>query len=418
MPAAGTPENTCAVADTGEVWLNYPEGETAYFEVGGCGDPNSFKLNGVRMVGPGVDCVMSDWSNSGSCSTTCGDGTQTQTRTVLTRASFGGTACPTDLTQEVVCSNSAPCDPVDCVVSDWTDSGSCCRFSTQTQIRTIQTEAAHGGTACPTDLTRETTCSNQDDCDSSASFGPDAWNYNSGKASITDDGTVATLGGCFAATLKFPMPPNTGTYVYDVAIKDLGMHSNVGVVTDDYGGTFSWGAAGLYTWCHCADHWNHGLGGSHKGVCNRAAVPNSNVELSVHVDTDSSPPRFYWNMPTAGTPENTCTSADSGELWMNYPEGKTAYFEVGGCGNPNSFKLKAARTFVPVPQDCVMSDWANSGSCSTTCGDGTQTQTRTVQTEAAHGGTACPTDLTQDVACSNLPPCPVDCVMSDWANSG
>merc|ERR1719464_640946 len=94
-----------------------------------------------------ADCVMSGWSNTGSCSATCGQGIQTQTRTVLSEAAHGGEACPTDLIREISC-NVSICHPVDCVVSDWSNSGSCsttCGEGRQTQTRTVHTEAAHGG---------------------------------------------------------------------------------------------------------------------------------------------------------------------------------------------------------------------------------------------------------------------------------
>lgn len=46
--------------------------------------------------------------------------------------------------------------------------------------------------------------------------------------------------------------------------------------------------------------------------------------------------------------------------------------------------------------DCVMTEWVDSGICSKPCGTGKITQTRSVQTEAAHGGTTCPTDVSRD----------------------
>ena len=58
------------------------------------------------------------------------------------------------------------------------------------------------------------------------------------------------------------------------------------------------------------------------------------------------------------------------------------------------------------PVNCQVSSWSDSGNCSVTlCGatGGTKTQTRTITTPAANGGTACPA-LTQTVPC-NGPTC-------------
>ena len=53
-----------------------------------------------------VDCVVSSWSAYGACSASCGGGTQTQTRTVITPASNGGAACPV-LSQSQACNVQA-----------------------------------------------------------------------------------------------------------------------------------------------------------------------------------------------------------------------------------------------------------------------------------------------------------------------
>ncbi len=96
-----------------------------------------------------VDCVVSAWSSFSSCSAACGGGTQTRTRTVITPAANGGAACP--VLEESQACNGFPC-PVDCVVSDWSEWGTCsatCGGGTQTRTRTVITPAAYGGAPCP-----------------------------------------------------------------------------------------------------------------------------------------------------------------------------------------------------------------------------------------------------------------------------
>ncbi len=92
-----------------------------------------------------VDCVVSAWSDWSACSL---DGTQTRTRTVITPASGGGTACP-------VLEETQNC-PVDCVVSAWSD-WSACSGGEQTRTRTIVTQPLNGGTSCPV-LTETQSC--------------------------------------------------------------------------------------------------------------------------------------------------------------------------------------------------------------------------------------------------------------------
>ena len=94
-----------------------------------------------------VDCVVGEWTNVGSCDKECGGGMQQQTRSVITPAQHGGAVCPT-LTQSVSC-NTQPC-PIDCVVS-WDAWGTCdkeCGGGTQTRGYTITTPAQHGGQEC------------------------------------------------------------------------------------------------------------------------------------------------------------------------------------------------------------------------------------------------------------------------------
>lgn len=60
-----------------------------------------------------VDCAVGDWSPAGECSETCGGGTQTWTRPVVTQPSCGGAECP-PLSEERECNTEVCCDPIPC----------------------------------------------------------------------------------------------------------------------------------------------------------------------------------------------------------------------------------------------------------------------------------------------------------------
>ena len=107
-----------------------------------------------------INCEGS-WGGYGTCNKTCGGGTQTETYSIKTKAEYGGTACPTVVT------NSRPCNtdecPIDCVGS-WGPWGQCsklCGSGVQTETYNIRTRAEYGGVACPTVLTKTRQCNTQ-----------------------------------------------------------------------------------------------------------------------------------------------------------------------------------------------------------------------------------------------------------------
>jgi hypothetical protein len=96
-----------------------------------------------------VDCLVNAWTAYGPCSKTCGTGSQTRTRTIARAAQNGGVICP-PLSEFQDCNPDACPPPVNCVVDSWSTFGTCsCQTSTQTRTRTVTVQVAHGGAACP-----------------------------------------------------------------------------------------------------------------------------------------------------------------------------------------------------------------------------------------------------------------------------
>jgi hypothetical protein len=100
--------------------------------------------------------ILGDWRIGvwTDCSTQCGPGTQTR------KARCIGGNCPKPAPILTKACNLKPCR-VNCVTSAWSAWSACdrsCGTGTQTQARSIITPAAHGGTPCPSDMRATRRC--------------------------------------------------------------------------------------------------------------------------------------------------------------------------------------------------------------------------------------------------------------------
>jgi len=98
---------------------------------GGFGGHNAY----VKI--PAIDCVWDIWSEWGTCSKTCGNGTKTRTRTKLVVENDDGVCNGTSMESDSC--NPIACPAIDCVWGIWSEWGSCsttCGDGTKTRTRT------------------------------------------------------------------------------------------------------------------------------------------------------------------------------------------------------------------------------------------------------------------------------------------
>lgn len=105
-----------------------------------------------------IDCVLSDWTD-GECTATCGGGQLTRNRSILTPNKFGGNACNGTLSQTVPCATTscAKQPPVDCEWNIWSDWSVCDKCGGQRKrSRTIALMPKHYGKPCHFENSEET----------------------------------------------------------------------------------------------------------------------------------------------------------------------------------------------------------------------------------------------------------------------
>ncbi len=342
-----------------------------------------------------VDCEVDKWSDWGPCSKTCGGGVKEKKTTVKTQPQNGGKACP-PLKQTEAC-NTQPC-PVDCEVDKWSDWGMCskdCGGGTQERSRTVKTKQQNNGKECPV-LTEKQACNTQPcpvDCEVNkwSDWGPCSKPCGDGiKEKTTTVKTQPKNGGKACPPLTETQRCNTQPCPVDCEVNEW---SNWGMCSKDCGGGTQNRTRTVKTQPQNGGKACPVL--TETQACNTQPCP---IDCEINEWSD-------WA---------TCSKPCGGGTQERTRTVKTQP-QNGGKACPVLTEKQECNT-QPCPVDCEVDKWTDWGTCSKTCGSGTQNRTRTVKTQPQNGGKACPV-LTETQAC-NTQPCPVDCVVNEWSNWG
>eukprot|EP00937_MAST-01D_sp_MAST-1D-sp2_P001076 g1076.t1 len=399
-----------------------------------------------------IDCKVSEWPAWGHCSHTCGTGVSTRQRRVMLHAAHGGKACPR-LSESKSCMRG-PC-PIHCVVSEWSMWNLCsktCGGGTHTREREVLTSPLHGGDVCPT-LSQTRHC-NVERCPLDCAVTPfDAWSpcsQSCGGGIKTHSRLIvspASRGGkpCpaldeFAVCNSHVCPADcvesawgTWTTCDRTCAGGAQKRARSIVLAESFGGAKCSGLLQQARHCntgpcpvHCKvtdwsdwDQCSHTCGGgtsnrvrvvivhaAHGGyVCPALKETRACGEHMCPVDCVISPFGAW----------SSCSKSCAGGVQTQQRVVVTQP-AAGGVACPALERTRACGT-APCPLDCKVSQWsewvsswAQWGACPVSCAGAQQSRSRSVTRHFEHGGFQCP-NLSETRAC-NVNPCPVDCQLS------
>lgn len=325
------------------------------------------------LCGPNLeakDCELAGWSEWSQCSSTCGDGQQLRTRTVLQASQNGGKLCTGNLTLVRGC-KAAPC-PVevkDCVWGAWSSWGTCVQCSGQrTRHRVIEQLPTIGGKPCEPKQALEMSHCESDCAETRLCIWAD---WSSEECSQTCTSRTATR--------------HRGLQL----VKKSGLMSLSGK---------SEAEAVLFT-----GNTSSGCVGSQQDVAN-CPIPKECQDVCEPVECK------FGSWAEWGEP--SCSGLCERSRMISEMNNK--------CGAPCSGPLhqtKKCQSPCNPPIDCELTEWTEWSQCSNATGyvGGQRYRDRSVKTPPQNGGLACYGDLGQAKACLvSIGDLPKPCHFTSW----
>eukprot|EP00927_Polykrikos_kofoidii_P065252 TRINITY_DN61032_c0_g1_i1.p1 TRINITY_DN61032_c0_g1~~TRINITY_DN61032_c0_g1_i1.p1 ORF type:complete len:1778 (+),score=249.35 TRINITY_DN61032_c0_g1_i1:101-5335(+) len=379
-------------------------------------------------------CVLADWRDWSTCSTSCDKGVKTRTRSVISAGSFGA-VCDTSLSEVAPC-ETAPCNVtscVDCQWGEWEEWGECTKCGQKYRKRFIKQMPSACGKPCDAGNAYEVSEACEKLC---LEFVYCAWS----EWSLLTAGCPKTCGSATQMRTRnlqiFGVPdavtPNLLTvlnatkpeqYLFK-GISDLGCSgAEIGLVTCSEGDCPVEQVAPVNCEFGAWQSWS--LPGNDQ-LCGRKRVLAK--ENNFGGKSCTGPLSETRSCPRVGKgPEDcklsewmewsSCLTYNSTQATVQRSRGRHIVTNPSRGGLACTGPLEETE---PCPQksrnrvNCDFETWTPWSSCSTTCGVGSQMRHRGVAIEAQHGGSLCSGSLSEIIPCEKSPCKAYGCVLSDW----
>nr|CAJ65510.3 HyTSR1 protein [Hydra vulgaris] len=409
-----------------------------------------------------VDGGFTQWSAYGECSSSCGDGLKTRTRTCSNPIpSFGGQNCIGETKENSYC-NINPC-PINGGFTEWSDFGACsepCGEGRKSRSRKCENpKPEHGGLNCVGDFVEEVKCKVRE-CPIDG--GLTQWSSYTECSKTCGEGEKKRSRLCTSPIPAFGGRDCEGLLneVLPCKVKECPVNGGLSGWSAFSDCTKSCGSGTKYRTRNCTNPVPQYDGadcvGSLKETseCNSQLCPinggftdwSSYAECSAECGqgsqnrtrTCSNPPPANGGKDCEGATFQTkfclikeCPINGGFSQWSSFSEcsltcGGGQRIRYRTCTNPapafNGAPCVGAESqtescnLKECPVNGGLSEWFNFGNCSKECGEGTQLQIRTCTNPApAFGGENCKDQLLSKILLCKIKECPVNGGFTKWS---
>lgn len=391
------------------------------------GDPCGGPMEEVDSTPPvRTDCVVSAWTEWETCDRSCGGGQSYRHRQVQRFPQAGGTPCPKDLKVTRSC-NSQSCDGEDCMVSEWSVWGDCsssCGAGQHSRSRHIIRLRSIHGLGCALELGMTQSCEGPLDCGKLDCFWGD-WSEWSGCTCSCDGGqktrtrhvAQAPAGGGLPCqeSDKEQIAPCMTQKCSETNCRD----GQWGDWSDWSGCSVSCGGGVTFRRRRVEVMANH-CGEEPVGKNSEVGYCHVGVPCSRPIDCELS----QWQAWSACS--GTCDGLQHrARVVKVYGRGtgewcKGGLRETAPC-NPAQGEALPEGCGPGPAEDCVFGEWEAWKECSVTCGGGEHTRSRSIVQNAKNAGIPCNGPLKEVSECARQScggPEPKDCIFAEWEEWG